>query len=47
MAGWFSELVEQKVDVTETECVVKGDSICIFRVTPNRSTTTIESNPLG
>jgi predicted hydrocarbon binding protein len=34
LTGWFSQLFERKIQVTETKCVAKGDSVCIFRVQP-------------
>ena len=34
LTGWFSQLFEQKIDITETHCVAKGDSFCIFQVHP-------------
>ena len=34
LTGWFSELFETKIEVTETQCIAKGDPHCIFRVQP-------------
>ena len=34
IAGWFSELVENRVEVTEKYCVAKGDPFCYFTVQP-------------
>ncbi len=34
LAGWFSQLFEMKIDVTETQCIGKGDRLCIFQVQP-------------
>jgi predicted hydrocarbon binding protein len=36
LTGWFSELFGRKIGVTETECIAKGDSVCIFLVRPNQ-----------
>lgn len=34
LTGWFSQLFETKIEVTETQCIAKGDPVCIFRVQP-------------
>lgn len=34
ITGWFSQLFETKIEVTETQCIAKGDPVCIFRVQP-------------
>jgi predicted hydrocarbon binding protein len=37
LRGWFSQLFETKIEVTETQCIAKGDPVCIFRVHPFQS----------
>lgn len=32
LAGWFSQLFENKIDVIETQCEAKGDPNCVFQV---------------
>ncbi|MGP8071488.1 MAG: V4R domain-containing protein [Candidatus Bathyarchaeia archaeon] len=34
IAGWFSELVESRVEVVEEYCEAKGDPSCYFVVRP-------------
>ena len=34
LTGWFSQLFETNIEVTETQCIAKGDHVCIFRVHP-------------
>jgi len=37
LGGWFSALFESKIDIIETECKAKGDSLCVFQVQPIKS----------
>jgi predicted hydrocarbon binding protein len=34
IAGWFTQLVGEKVDAIETKCIAKGDSICTYHIQP-------------
>jgi predicted hydrocarbon binding protein len=36
LTGWFSKLFQRKIEVTETQCIAKGDSFCTFLVQLNR-----------
>lgn len=36
LTGWFSQLFERKIGVTETQCIAKGDPACVFLVKPNQ-----------
>jgi predicted hydrocarbon binding protein len=36
LTGWLSQLFERKIEVTETQCIAKGDPACIFLAKPNQ-----------
>jgi predicted hydrocarbon binding protein len=37
LGGWFSRMFESKMDIVETECEAKGNSVCVFQVQPIKS----------
>jgi predicted hydrocarbon binding protein len=37
LGGWFSRLFETKIDIVETQCEGKGNSMCVFQVQPRKS----------